>query len=158
MVPIGSGLPSLFDGVVNELDRRGVDVRVDPSRGRIFGADRVIGPAARVETWYVSESGAYVPQLLQRRGARVLVATSVLRLADERELAALQAKVRRALGPERPGHPVDLDSLLVISLLRGQPGVSETDRRRLAELDARAQRAVACRCAIVVVPDTTAVP
>lgn len=155
VVPIGPGLPSLFDGVVNELDRRGVDVRVEPARGRIFGTDRVIAPSARVETWYVTESGAFVPELLQWRGARVLVATSVLRPAEERELAALQAKVRRALGPERPGHPVDLDSLLVISLLRGKPGVPEPDRRRMAELDARAHRALACRCAIVVVPDTT---
>ena len=35
--PSGPGLRSLFDAVIDELDRHGNDARVDPSLGRIFG-------------------------------------------------------------------------------------------------------------------------
>ncbi|MEP6623990.1 MAG: hypothetical protein ABJC79_06090, partial [Acidimicrobiia bacterium] len=149
---VGSSLPSLSDGVVNELDRRGVDVRVDPELGRIFGADRTIARSADVETWFVTEDGSRIPELLALPGARLLAARTPLSPGRERELADLQARIGKRLAATAPGRTLDLDSTLFVSLLTGTSGIPARDLHRLRALDAAAQRDRRCRCAVVVVP------
>ncbi len=61
--PYGTTLPSLFDGVVDALDLAGVDVRVDKSRARVFGSQRVGTPDTADAVWYVTEQGSLIPDL-----------------------------------------------------------------------------------------------
>jgi hypothetical protein len=152
--PVGVSLPSLFDGVVNELDRRGVDVRVDPERGRVFGSARTIARSARVPTWYVTEAGSEVPQLRARYpGARVLVASTPLSAAEERELARIQTGLGHTLDTTgRSDLRQYLDSSFVGFHVNGIPGITPIEVLRLAQLNGRLERNGQCRCAIVAVP------
>ncbi len=160
--PVGTSLPSLFDGVVNELDRRGVDVRVDPERGRVFGSARTIARSVQVPIWYVTEAGSQVPVLLARYpGARVIADTSPLDAAEENELARIQADVGRKLDAAgQTGRRQYLDSSFVGFRITGIPGITPLEILRLAQLNGRLERAGRCRCAIVAVPaaDATAAP
>lgn len=148
---VGGRTTSLLDGVVNELDRRGVDVRVDPGWGRIFGQHRTVARSTPAVTWYVSQNGSATPALLARDGARLLASTSPLSPAEDRELAAIQQRIGAAVARAGSGRRVSLDSRFV-SALAGIPGVSPADLGRLAELNARVEGSSACRCAIVAVP------
>lgn len=150
---VGSNLPGLYDGIVNELARRNVDVRVDPEAGRIFGSHRILASNVPAETWYVTEQGSLVPGLLARRGAQLLVTTSPLTHAKDAELARLQRAIGRALDlaglPERR---MFLDSSLAGFHLSGVAGIDPAQVVRLGQLNATVERRNRCRCAVVVVP------
>ncbi len=150
---VGSNLPGLYDGVVNELARRNVDVRVDPGAGRIFGGRRTLASNAAAETWYVTEQGSLLPGLLARRGAQLLVTTSPLTHAEDTELATLQEAIGRAL--DRAGIPerrAFLDSSLAGYHLSGLSGIDPVQIFRLGQLNAKVERRNRCRCGVVVVP------
>ena len=145
--------PGLFDGVVNELDRRGIDVRVDPKLGRIFGPSRVLSLVHAAPTWYVTEVGSQISQLLAMPGAHLVAATTPLRPGADHELGALQARIGAQL--DRNGTPdlrAALDSGLAGIRLAHLPGIDFRDLRRLAELNANVERSGRCRCAMVAVP------
>lgn len=151
--PAGNTLHGLFDGVVNELDRRGVDVRVDPRQGRIFGGNRRGLPAGVDEVWYVSEVGSPVPGLLREPGARLVASTSPLSHAENEELDRLQTRVREQLRKAgRAGLSQHLDRSLFALIVGSVPGVDQNAARRISALNALVDRSGGCRCAIVAVP------
>jgi hypothetical protein len=144
---------SFFDGMVNELDRRGVDVKVEPRLGHVLGEERTVAPSARVPTWFVTETGSEIPGLLARPGARLIVATTPLPAALERELTALQRRIAASLvqAGRSPRH-LGLSASVAAPQLAGLPGVSADDLRRLVGLNAMVEASRRCRCAIVEVP------
>jgi hypothetical protein len=148
----GSGA-SLFNGIINELDRRGVDVRVDPRRGRVYGERRTLARARPAVTWYVTQEGSLIPALLSNKGARLVASTSPLAPSADRELTTLQqrvaAQVVRTGGRWRDG---SLDSSLVAVTLAGLPGISHRDLQRLGKLNAIVESRTRCRCAVISVP------
>jgi hypothetical protein len=151
--PSGPTLRSLFDAVIDELDREDVDVRVDPELGRIFGGRRRGTPGAVDEVWYVTEVGSTVPTLLAQPGARLVASTSPLGRAENRELDRLQATLRAQL--VRAGHPgavAFLDQPLFALFVRDIPGVDRALAARVSVLNERVDRHDGCRCAIVAVP------
>jgi hypothetical protein len=151
--PSGPSLRSLFDGVINELDRTGVDVRVDPELGRIFGGRRRGSPADVDETWYVTEAGSTVPTLLAQPGAHVIASTSPLTPAENLELDRIQAILRTQLiRAGRPGAVAFLDQPLLALLVQGTPGVDPALTARASVLNERVNEHNGCRCAIVAVP------
>lgn len=148
-----SPLLGLERTVVNELDRKGAIVRVDPSLGFQFGYQRVATPAAVDEVWYVVEGGEYLSVLSGLPGARVVWEAPALAPAQELELRHLQRRIWRVL--ERTGHR-DLFHLLNSPLagfaIRGIPGISAAEVDRLANLNALGQTRSRCRCGIVAFP------
>lgn len=151
--PSGSTLRSLFDGVINELDRARVDVRVDPELGRIFGNQRRGTPDQVDEIWYVTEDGSTVPALLRQPGAHVLASTSPLSPAENRELDRIQATLRtQLLRARRPDAVRYLDQPLFALIVRDIPGVNPVLAARASVLNQRVSRRDGCRCTIVAVP------
>lgn len=145
----GTGLPSLFDGVINALSRLGVDARVDRERARIFGSQRVGSVASADEVWYVTEQGSLLPALLDIPGATVIAATHPISSVEDAELARLQ----HSLLQQDPKLPVD--SELVAILAAVQPQVDQQEARLAAQLNVKVNRRGGCRCAIVAVTGTS---
>jgi hypothetical protein len=155
----GVGLPSMFDGIVNELDRAGVDIRVDPSLGRVFGSQRVIARTRPAETWYVIEEGSFLPNLVALPRARVIARTTPLSPTDDAELTRLQQALRRQLERSpRPELAKYVDQSLIALAAEQVPGVDESVATRVAALDDRVERSRNCRCAVVSVPANTGAP
>ena len=141
----GTELPSLFDGVIDALDRAGVEVHVDRDNARVFGSQRVASAASADEVWYVTEQGSLLPALLDVPSAHVIASTHPLSPIEDTELTRLQ----RALLQEDPQLPVDSE---IIALLAPKMTPAEQQEVRLvAPLDAKVNRDDGCRCAIVAV-------
>ena len=90
--------PSLFDGLVDALARKGVKVGVDANKARIFGPQRVTSPAKATEVWYVTEQNSLLTILLKMPGARLIASTNPLSGADTAELTRLQQSLRQRCG------------------------------------------------------------
>jgi hypothetical protein len=89
----GEQLRSLYDGVIDQLDRQGVDVRVDGRFAHVFGDQRTTTRAHAVSLWYVTEHGSYAAALLRLPGAHLIARTTPLSAAREAELSRLQAQL-----------------------------------------------------------------
>jgi hypothetical protein len=153
VLPVGTDRNSLLDGVVNELDRAGVDARVSRTKGRVYGDQRTAGRAQADEIWSVTSQGAYIPELLRQPGARLLARTTPLSPAKEAEAVRLQDQLLDEL--ERAGRSEMrswLDSSLVAALLQPVPGIDRRAAVRLAFLNDRVEQLGGCRCAVVAMP------
>jgi hypothetical protein len=148
---VGSDLPSLFDGVVNELAREGVDVRVQPELGRVFGEQRTATPQEADVVWKVTDEAPFVPRLLAQPDARIVADTSPLTPAELTEAVELRAQLGDQL--RRAGRR-DLrrllDSSLVSFAVADVPGVDMAAAKRLAALNVEVDRGGGCPCGVVV--------
>ncbi|MGZ6909529.1 MAG: hypothetical protein ACXVJ7_17820 [Acidimicrobiia bacterium] len=150
---VGGTLPTLFGGVIDELDRLGAHVFVKDQLGRIYGDQRRVDHHPIQQTWYVTEQGSVVPSLLTEPGARLLSSTSPLTPARNRELDRLQAELTEQLLAVGQGRVrANLDQSWIGLLLRNVAGIDHDVARRIGELDRQVSRDDGCRCAIVVVP------
>ncbi len=150
---LGTNLPSLFDGMVDALDRDGVDVRVLPRLGRVFGDQRTAARADANQVWTVIEAGSYVPQALRPAGARVIASTTPLTPPQEAEIARLQQQLIRELTDAgRPDLRSLVDQPLIGVTVLGIPGVDQAAASRLADLNQIVVSSGSCRCAVVAVP------
>jgi hypothetical protein len=141
----------LFDGVVNELDREGVDVRVAPGLGEGFGEDRTLRPARAPVVWHVAERRPLVDPLLAVPGAELIAETSPLSREEDAELTRLQRRLvadLRAAG--RPALARQVDSPLIGYLAAGT-GIDDDVLLRTVMLN-RKVSGTRCRCAIVAIP------
>lgn len=151
--PWGPSLRSLFDGVINELDREGVDVRVDPELARIFGGSRRAAATDVDEIWYVTEDGSTLRELLAMPGARVVASTSPLGPSENAELDRLQALVAHQLVASGHRDEVDLlDQPLFAVFVQDIPAVDRLAAYRISVLNDKVTRHDGCRCAIVAIP------
>jgi hypothetical protein len=143
----------LYGGLVDELDRDGVDVRVPHTVGRIYGGHRVGDIGSADEVWWVAEQGSLLPGLLAMPGARLITSTSPLSKADDAELARLQAVVGAELasgGHRRLSKLIDSD-LFPFAVAR-TPGVDAIAAARIGALNQQVNEIDGCRCAVVAVP------
>ena len=153
----GSGLGGIMEAVLDELDRRGVPMRVDEEWTYKWGAGRGATPAEVDALWYIVQDGHLVSDLTGRPGADVLVRSSPLAEDDEAELVRLQRglapQLRAAGRPELVGY---LDASLFPFLVEDVEGLDKTDVDRLAVLNEEVEQAGRCRCAAVAFPPSAA--
>jgi hypothetical protein len=137
MADPGLGI-GLFDTVLDELDRRPADVRVDRSLGYIVGPWRTAPPDSSDELWYVSENGALTALLAALPAARVVARSSPLDATDEARLGQLElglAAQLRAAG--QPQLVPALDGPLADLVLGGVPGIDQLALAQVAALNRR---------------------
>jgi hypothetical protein len=148
--PFGTEPPHLFDGLVNALDREGVDVRVDARLARIFGDHRVAAPLAAREVWYVLEQGSLEPALLSMPGSRAIARTTPLDPAEDAELSRMQLRLADQLeSAGRADLALVVDSPYIAVVSAGIAQVDELLARRVAAANARIERGGDCRCSVV---------
>ena len=155
----GSGLSGLMEGVLDELDRHGVPVRVDETWAYKWGDRRAV-PADEVsEVWYVVQDGHLTSDLTGRPGGEVIFRTTPLPPAEEEELVRLQRRLdeqlREAGRPELVGY---LSSSLIPFLVEGVEGLDKADLDRVGELNSKVEQVQdqACRCSVVAFPASAA--
>jgi hypothetical protein len=143
---------ALRTGIVDELDRRGAEVRQSGLWRRSTGARRVAGPRAVDEVWALVVGDGAVADAAAAPGARVVWRARPEGSVD-RDARSLRAALRAQL--LAAGHPellTSLDLTTVDPRLADVPGLDP----RFVALLANRQRAAAlldpCRCAIVVTP------
>lgn len=150
---VGSPLGGVQAGVVNGLDRAGVDVRVDLGGGFQWGYQREADVVEVNEVWMVSESGYAGTYLSSLPGARIVATTTPLDAAEEAELVRLQYSIAESLmGSDRLDLLPSLDNPLVSFILEPLATIHESDRDRLGELNTQVIERGPCRCAIVAFP------
>jgi hypothetical protein len=155
---VGGGLSGLDVGLVDELDRRGVDVHLD-DRGVTAEVDRRVASQRDVDQVWYMVTEPWVSNYSSRAGATVLARLTPLDPARDRELGALQ----RWLLDELHEHGKDdlewlAESDLVSPQLVGIPGIDEQKVHRLAMLNHEVIHSSRCRCAVVSMPASTANP
>jgi len=153
----GSGLGGLVEGVMDELDRRGVAVRVDKGLGFKWGEGRTATSAQVASVWYVLERGYLVSDLTGRRRARVLAHVTPLSPNEERELVDLQRRLSTQL--RDAGHPEFvryLDEPLFAFTVAHVRAIDRQAVDRVSMLDDKVRRSGVCRCAVVSFPASAA--
>jgi hypothetical protein len=136
--------------LVNELDRRGVPVRVDRHLDYQYGPQRVMSAADARSIWLITERGWIGSRLRAIPGARIVYASTGLGPAQERELQRAQLRLLHQLLAVGQGNLANsLDSQLFALLVAKVPGVDQDLARRVATLDARSARHSVCRCVVV---------
>jgi hypothetical protein len=149
----------MFHGVLDWLDRRGVDMRIDAPTGSSYGYQRTIAPEHARALWYVTESGSYVGIMLRIPGSHLVARTSPLAPAREAELSRLQARLwdelRRAGRTDLIGY---LDDPYVYFRVRQVVGVDPRTALRIGQLDNEVVRSGTCRCGVVALPANSTYP
>jgi hypothetical protein len=145
----GAAYGGVEAGMIDWLDRHGVDVKVDANRSFQFGEHR----AARLDevdrTWTVIEEG-FRTSLSSRDATRTFVAR-VLPLGSAREARIVDLQNSLATQLRSAGRPElvnALDSPAVALMVPDLPGVSRRDLHELARLNERVDESGLCRCAI----------
>jgi len=141
-------------GVFDQLDRRGVPVRVDAADAHRFGRFRTATPDRVRAVWYVVD-GQKGDAMAESSGAQVLAHSTPLTARLDRELVRLQSQLRIQL--EQAGRPdlvPALDADLVPLAVGAVPGINKAAALRLAHLNQRVSRAGQCRCAVLAFPNT----
>jgi hypothetical protein len=150
---MGSTTDGFAQGLIDDLDRDGVDVRVDPSVGYLYGEGRAAAPADVGTVWYVTQNGSNRDVLERYPQSRLLASLTPLRPASERELRSLQASMIDQL--EAAGRPAlrrYLDSSLFAAIVKDVDGIDDTAARRIAELNRRVEASGGCRCLVIGFP------
>jgi hypothetical protein len=148
----------IFHGVIDWLDRRGVDVRID-GPGSYLGYQRTIALGRARALWYVTESGSYVGIMLRIPGSHLIARTSPLAPAREAELSRLQARLwdqlRRAGRTDLIGY---LDKPYVFFKVAQVEGVDPRAAARIGQLASEVARSGSCRCGVVSLPANPTYP
>jgi hypothetical protein len=136
--------------LVNELDRRGVPVRVDSHLDFEYGPQRVMSAADARTIWIVTERGWMGSRLRTLPGGKVVYASTGLAPTQERELQRGQLELLKQLKAAKKGAVANsLDSQLIALLVAKIPSVNQELARRVATLDARSAQHSVCRCLVV---------
>lgn len=149
-------LEGVADGILNRLDERGWPMTVRPDLTFKYGASRGAS-AAPSHVWFVTETNIGTTLASAVPGAEVVASVTPLSGADDAELSKLQLQVVEAL--QAQGRldllPALGSDLVAIALTRAGVKVPGVDLDRLVELNAKASKAGACRCAVIAVPPGT---
>ena len=152
---VGTTSQGFTQGLVDELDRDGVPVRVDTPFGYQYGDLRTATVSNVDEVWYITPYGRYRPALDDLSGARVVAEVSALSPAQEHEMRALQRSVAEQLAAAgRSDLEQYLDTSLFSYIVKRSDvdGVSMQDVKRISALNARVEATGGCRCVIAAVP------
>lgn len=146
-------LTGLFDGLVDELDRAGLPVRVDDFQAPRYGTHRGAALGEVEEVWIVADVGAVLSDVAGLPGARVLALESPLSRREELEIRRIQRRLLTALEladrKDLVGALGSSDGVFEVAPL---PGVVREDVERLAELNAKVERSGIRRSAVVALP------
>ncbi len=151
---LGSTTTGLAQGLFDDLDRRGAQVRVDPESGFQYGYDRVARTADVDQVWYVSQNGSNRSRLGDLPGGRVIASVTPLSHTKERELARLQDSMSAQLDSAGHGDLAQfLDSGFFGLIVRKERAdVDSTQADRIAQLNDEVARSGGCRCVVVAFP------
>ena len=141
------GRHQAFPAIIDELDRAGVEVRVEPEEAYKFGAHRGVADPTRLLGF--TEHGQIASFYATAAGGRVVARTTPLSGPVERELEALEVLAIAAL--ERGDNLAALERLDLMDvdeLLAQAPGLLPPDAERLVALSRKAYEA-GCRCALI---------
>jgi hypothetical protein len=149
----GSNAGGLWGGLVDELDRRGLPVRVDRALDYQFGRHRR-AKLDRVGTvLYAVDEGHLLSVLGELPDAEVVAEVAPLSDRDEAAMTAAQRRLARVL--VREGRAEDLrllNSNLLGFALAGVPGLAAEDIDTVARLTEVVRREGPCRCGVVAFP------
>lgn len=146
----GTNFSAVHGGLVDEYERRGVDVRVDPILGPAFGDRHVADPEEVHRVWYVAESGTDASAALDQPDSRLLASTSPLSVDQSAQLARDREEVRRQLEVAGRTDLVQHLSDPAVELhVRDVPGVDLETVRRIAQLNRLIERSGRCECAVI---------
>jgi hypothetical protein len=149
----GSNAGGLWGGLVDELDRRGLPVRVDRALDYQFGRHRR-AKLDRVGTvLYAVDEGHLLSVLGELPDAEVVAEVTPLSDRDEAAMTAAQRRLARVL--VREGRAEDLpllNSNLLGFALAGVPGLAAEDIDTVARLTEVVRREGPCRCGVVAFP------
>jgi hypothetical protein len=149
----GAAHHGVYAAVVDELDRRGHPVRVDPVFDFIFGDGHTASVREVDSVWYIAEEGRDVSLLTDRADARVLARTTPLSRSEERELVALQRSLAAALeGAGRPELVELLEYSFLVQDLRKVPGLDRAAINRVDALNTKVNRSSGSRSAVIAFP------
>lgn len=150
--PVGSGLGGSYLGLINELDRSGVPVRVDPSISYQFGFTRKARSQDVSAVWLVLESGYLIERISKLPGTRVLATTTPLSSTDEARLRLLEDEVTSQLeAAGRPDLLGSLDTALVGFATNSVAGVDHVAVDRIAQMNSKVAAGREARTAVVAV-------
>jgi len=148
----GSEFAGLSSALIDELDRRGDPVRVDPWRDFEYGR-RTLHARDTSRMWLVVEEGWIGSRMDALPGARLVAGADLLSPADERELARLQRSLWRQLRRVRHYEQIgNLDSPIFDFVSAGVRGIDHVAAERLSVLNRRAHARGACRCKVFSYP------
>jgi hypothetical protein len=146
----GSTLGGLQGGVVDALDREGVEVRVDEDLGFQFGEHRAANARDVDTVWYAFEDGVLTSLATIDPRARFIARLEPLGPDEEAEVVELQLRLLDQLEAAGRGDLRSLlDSDLVAFGVADVPGVDLESAARLGELNGELRATERCRCSIV---------
>ena len=150
---VGTSTTGIASSLVNEFDRRGLPLRVDPWLDFEFGPQRRIRDRDAAAIWLVAEDGRQVSRLRSVPGGKLLVSRHALSARDERELSRLQWtlwKQLRRRGADK--ELASLDSPLFALAVANDRGINHRFARRVSELNGRIRPGAVCRCVVIAFP------
>jgi hypothetical protein len=153
---VGGGNTGLDIGLVDELDRHGIDVHFDP-HGVEAEVDRRVATSRDVDQVWYMVTEPWVEGYATRPDAKVLARTTPLSPARDRELADLQQwfldEVDRSGRSDEAGA---VESEFLTPELVGIPDIDARRLERLRQLNHEVNVSDRCRCAVVAVPANNA--
>jgi hypothetical protein len=154
---LGPTWSGLDQGLINELARRHIDVRVDPEYGYHFGEQRTIEPASASTVLYLVEDTYDRMRLEAVPGARVVVRVTPLSSEGQAALDELQSRIVGKLGALGIGYLAEgIDSplygLVLLHQEAASAAVGERDLKALERLNKRVSDSGKCRCGIIEIP------
>jgi hypothetical protein len=156
---LGNSTRGLAQGLIDELDRDGVPVRVDTWYGYQYGDGRRATRADVDDVWYVAADGRFRSLASEHPGGRVIGYVTPFAPAEDREIMALQRSLAAQLRAANRADLVDaLDNpFLRVTIERENVrGVSRADAQRLSDLNLRLAASGACRCSVIAYDAATA--
>ena len=153
----GIGLRGITEALVDRLDRDGVDVRVPPERGLVWGSHRVGTEDDAASEWIVLDNGVRGALLSRMPGARVVAHTTPLAPREEREITRLQLQIAdQLIAAGRPDLVDHLERPELARALVDEVGPSAAiDPAALDRIAGYTERLIAarrCRCWVVAFP------
>jgi hypothetical protein len=146
----GANFSGVHGGLVDEYERRGFDVRVDPYLAATFGSRHVAEPDEVDRVWYVTEQGIDASRLLDEPGSTLLAQTSPLSADEQAQLDHDREILRTQLDAVDRGDLVQYLSDPAVELrLRGAPGLDHDLVTRVAARNQSIERSGRCECAVI---------
>ncbi len=149
----GSNAGGMWGGLIDELDRRGAPVRVDPQLDYQYGEHRTATRREVAAVWYAVDDSYLMSLLAGLPDAEVVALVTPLSDREEADLSGAQQRLAAALGRAGEGDRVAaLDTGLVGFVLGDVPGVDQRDLATVARLNQVARQRGGCRCGVVAFP------
>ena len=154
---LGESTVGFTQGLIDQLDRSGVRVRVDETEGFRYGDGRTATPAEVDQVWYVTQNGSNRSILDDHPGGRLVASLTPLSRSTELELQALQTSMADQLrAADRADLVPYLDTSLFSAIVKDVDGLDAHDVQRISDLNRRVEMSGGCRCLVIAYPAAVA--